>query len=158
MPSNDEHKGPRYCGVCRLHRINPWLSEGGRALLGEITQTPKPTAIKTVVPSPPIRSLNGMANPGLGQAGLTKGARFGKQLGFRYYRHLLVDFALAAANRAAPAAPKKTVTAMGAFVARHYRDPLGAWSGVVKGSSLESTTKTASKLADSFSLAFSLIL
>lgn len=32
------------------------------------------------------------------------------------------------------------------------------WSGVVKGLSLESTTKIASKLAGSLSLAFSLIL
>jgi hypothetical protein len=44
-----------------------------------------------------------------------------------------------------------------ASLSRHYCNP-GALSGVVKGSSLESTTKTASKLADSFSLAFSLIL
>jgi hypothetical protein len=44
-----------------------------------------------------------------------------------------------------------------ANLSRHYCDP-GALSGVVKGSSLESTTKTASKLADSLSLAFSLTL
>lgn len=42
-------------------------------------------------------------------------------------------------------------------ICRHYCDP-GALSGVVKGSSLESTTKTASKLAGSLSLAFSLTL
>jgi hypothetical protein len=57
-----------------------------------------------------------------------------------------------------PAAPKKNCRGDGRGLLRPYRDPLGAWSGVVKGSSLESTTKTASKLADSLSLAFSLIL
>jgi hypothetical protein len=67
-----------------------------------------------------------------------------------------VDFALSAANQAALAALKKDRHG-GASLSRHYSDP-GALSGVVKGSSLESTTNTASKLADSFSLAFSLIL
>jgi hypothetical protein len=43
-----------------------------------------------------------------------------------------------------------------ASLLHHYCDP-GALSGAVKGLSLESTTKTASKLAVSFSLAFSLI-
>jgi hypothetical protein len=38
-----------------------------------------------------------------------------------------------------------------------YRDPY-FWSGIVKGLSLESTTKTAKRLAGSLSLAFSLIL
>jgi hypothetical protein len=38
------------------------------------------------------------------------------------------------------------------------RDPVGAWSGTVKGSSLASTTKIASRLAGTVSLAFSLIL
>jgi hypothetical protein len=40
---------------------------------------------------------------------------------------------------------------------RHYCDPY-FWSGVVRGLSLVSTTKTANKLAGSLSLAFSLIL
>ena len=74
----------------------------------------------------------------------------------RGYGLLLVDFALSAANQAALAALKKDRHG-GASLSRHYSDP-GALSGVVKGSSLESTTNTASKLADSFSLAFSLIL
>jgi hypothetical protein len=39
----------------------------------------------------------------------------------------------------------------------HLRDPY-FWSGIVKGLSLESTTKTAKRLAGSLSLAFSLIL
>jgi hypothetical protein len=38
-----------------------------------------------------------------------------------------------------------------------YRDPY-FWSGIVKGLSLESTMKTAKRLAGSLSLAFSLIL
>jgi hypothetical protein len=69
----------------------------------------------------------------------------------------MVDFACPAVNQAALAAPKKRSSRRRASLSRHYCDP-GALSGVVKGSSLESTTKTASKLADSFSLAFSLIL
>src|SRR3982074_3454616 len=79
------------------------------------------------------------------------------QLGFRGYGLLLVDFVLPATNQAAPAAPKKRSSRRRARLSRHYCDP-GAWSGVVKALSLESTTKTASKLADSVSLAFSLIL
>lgn len=65
----------------------------------------------------------------------------------------LVNFALPAANQAAHAGQKRKR----ANLSRCYCGP-GALSGVVKGSSLESTTKTASKLADSLSLAFSLIL
>lgn len=73
----------------------------------------------------------------------------------RGYGPLLVDFALRAANQAAHAGPKN-MSRRQANLPRHYCDP-GALSGVVKGSSLESTTKTASKLAGSFSLAFSLM-
>ena len=40
---------------------------------------------------------------------------------------------------------------------RHHFDPVAAWSGTVKGSSLELTTKIASKLASALPLAFSLI-
>jgi hypothetical protein len=64
---------------------------------------------------------------------------------------------LTAIEHPALAAPKKMPWRQ-ARLSRHYRDPLGSWSGVVNGSSLESTMKTASKLADSLSLAFSLIL
>jgi hypothetical protein len=72
----------------------------------------------------------------------------------RGYGILLVDFALPAANQAAHAGPKGS-SRQQTSSSRHYCDP-GALSGVVKGSSLESTTKTASRLADSLSLAFSL--
>lgn len=55
-----------------------------------------------------------------------------------------------------PAAPKSS-SRQQANLSRHYCDP-DALSGIVKGSSFKSTTNTASKLADSLSLAFSLIL
>jgi hypothetical protein len=77
------------------------------------------------------------------------------QFGFRGYGRLLVDFALPATNRTA-LLPKR-LSGRQVSSSRRYCDH-GPLSGVVKGSSLGSTTKTASKLAGSFSLAFSLIL
>ena len=54
------------------------------------------------------------------------------------------------------AAHEQIVTATGE-PSRHHRDP-DALSGDVNGSSLESATKIASKLAGSVALAFSLML
>jgi hypothetical protein len=77
---------------------------------------------------------------------------------FRLEQIFSSEFAIpTAVERPDPQLPRKLARPWTGLL-RHYRDPLGAWSGIVNGSSLESTTKTASKLADSLSLAFSQIL